>query len=90
MKFLVIEDNEALNDAVADALLPLGTSDSAYDGEDGYFMAKTESYDLNVLDLMLPKMSGTELPAQLRAECHCPSPLIAALDYVPQKDDGPR
>ena len=58
MKFLVIEDNEALNDAVVDALSGLGSSDSAYDGEYGYYLASNGSYDLIVLDLMLPKMSG--------------------------------
>lgn len=90
MKFLVIEDNEALNAAVADALLPLGTSDSAYDGEDGYFMAKTESYDLIVLDLMLPKMSGTDLLAKLRADSNCPLLILTALDDVHKKIEGLR
>ena len=42
MKFLVIEDNEALNDAVVDALSGLGSSDSAYDGEYGYYLARSE------------------------------------------------
>ena len=53
MKFLVIEDNEALNDAVVDALSGLGSSDSAYDGEYGYYLASNGSYDLIVLDLLI-------------------------------------
>ena len=36
MKFLVIEDNEALNAAIVEILSSMGKSDSAYDGEEGF------------------------------------------------------
>lgn len=88
MKFLVIEDNEALNDAVVDALSGLGSSDSAYDGEYGYYLASNGSYDLIVLDLMLPKMSGQELLSKLRAESNCPLLILTALTDVAHKIEG--
>ena len=88
MKFLVIEDNEALNDAVVDALSGLGSSDSAYDGEYGYYLASNGSYDLIVLDLMLPKMSGQELLSKLRADSNCPLLILTALTDVAHKIEG--
>ncbi len=88
MKFLVIEDNEALNAAVVDALAPLGACDSAYDGEYGYYLAVNGSYDLIVLDLMLPKMSGQQLLAKLRTESNCPLLILTALTDVSHKIEG--
>ncbi len=88
MKFLVIEDNEALNAAVVDALSALGTSVSAFDGEYGYFLAKNGSYDLIVLDLMLPKMKGMDLLAKLRKESNCPLVILTALADVSHKIEG--
>jgi two-component system alkaline phosphatase synthesis response regulator PhoP len=41
---------------------------SAYDGEQGLQRAVTESPDLVVLDVMMPKMSGLEVCKQLRAK----------------------
>ena len=88
MKFLVIEDNETLNRSIVEILSPMGKSDSAYDGEEGFFMAGTKSYDLIVLDLMLPKMSGLELLKQLRKTNNCPLLILTALDDVQKKIEG--
>ena len=88
MKFLVIEDNEALNAAIVEILSSMGKSDSAYDGEEGFFMAGTKSYDLIVLDLMLPKMSGLELLKQLRKTNNCPLLILTAVDDVQKKIEG--
>lgn len=88
MKFLVIEDNEALNAAVVDALGQLGDCDSAYDGEYGYLLAANGSYDLIVLDLMLPKMSGMDLLTKLRTNSNCPLLILTALTDVSHKIEG--
>lgn len=88
MKFLVIEDNETLNHSIVEILAPMGKSDSAYDGEEGFFMAGTKSYDLIVLDLMLPKMSGLELLKQLRKTNNCPLLILTALGDVQKKIEG--
>jgi two-component system response regulator PhoP len=42
--------------------------DIAPDGEEGLFMAESTPYDLLVLDLMLPKLTGLQVLKRLRAE----------------------
>ena len=41
---------------------------TAYDGEEGLQRALSDSPDLLVLDVMMPKMSGLEVCKQLRAK----------------------
>jgi len=54
---------------------------TAYDGEEGFQRAKTESPDLIVLDLMLPKMDGMEVCKELRREhIHTPILMLTAKD----------
>lgn len=88
MKFLVIEDNATLNDTIKEMLSDLGTSESAYDGEEGLFMAETDSYDLIILDLLLPKLSGFELLGKLRQKSSCPLIILTALDSVEKRVEG--
>ena len=35
--------------------------DKAYDGEEGYYYADANIYDLIILDIMLPKVNGIEI-----------------------------
>ncbi len=90
MKFLVIEDNATLNASVCEILSQMGKSDSAYDGEEGLFMAETDSYDLIVLDLLLPKLDGLELLSRLRKKSTCPLIILTALDSVEKRVEGLR
>ena len=69
MRILIVEDEKKIADFVKRGLKEEGyAADAAYDGEDGYFRAKTNEYDLIILDLMLPKMDGITLCKKLRAE----------------------
>ncbi|MEG1608234.1 MAG: response regulator transcription factor [Clostridia bacterium] len=90
MKFLVVEDNVSLNETIKETLLALGTSESAYDGEEGLFMAETKGYDLVVLDLMLPKLSGMEVLRNLRKTCNVPLIILTARDSVEYRIEGLR
>jgi DNA-binding response OmpR family regulator len=55
--------------------------DVAFDGEEGLFMAQTNSYDLIVLDLMLPVIDGFRLLQQLRRNRrHTPVLVLTARD----------
>lgn len=59
MRLLVVEDEPSLNFRLQQALEAAGFAvDTAYDGEDGWYLGDTESYDAVVLDLGLPKLDG--------------------------------
>jgi DNA-binding response OmpR family regulator len=70
MRVLVVEDEERLAENVACILRDhaLCAVDIAPDGEEGLFQARSASYDLLVLDLMLPKLTGLELLKRFRSE----------------------
>lgn len=53
--------------------------EEANDGEKGYFLATTNVYDLVILDIMLPKMSGLELCQKIRSISNVPILLLTAL-----------
>jgi len=67
MRILVVEDDRDLNRQIVEALNGAGyVADRAYDGEEGYFLGDTESYDAVVLDLGLPKMDGISIVERWR------------------------
>jgi len=68
MRVLVIEDEKRLAENVARSLRERASCavDVALDGEEGLFLAESSSYDLLVLDLMLPKLSGLDLLRRFR------------------------
>lgn len=70
MRVLVVEDEERLAQNVATILRDsaLCAVDTAPDGEEGLFLARSTPYDLLVLDLMLPKLTGLQLLRSLRAD----------------------
>jgi two-component system, OmpR family, response regulator RegX3 len=78
-KVLVVEDEPAVRDALGYALRGDGFDvDVADDGEAGLRAAQEGDYDVLVLDLMLPKISGTEVCRRLRAESAVPIIMLTA------------
>ena len=69
MRVLVVEDEERLAQNVATILRDnvLCAVDVAPDGEEGLFMACSTPYDLLVLDLMLPKLTGLQVLEKFRS-----------------------
>lgn len=67
MKILVIED-----EAKTAAYLEKGLNENGFvvdvcrDGEDGLYLAKTTTYDLIILDVMLPRRDGWSVMTELR------------------------
>jgi DNA-binding response OmpR family regulator len=62
MRVLVIEDEMSMADAVARGLKRHGLEvDVAYDGDEGYAMVTSASYDILILDRDLPGMSGDDI-----------------------------
>ncbi|HZI93821.1 MAG TPA: response regulator transcription factor [Patescibacteria group bacterium] len=68
-KVLIVEDDESMAVALRDGFEYEGFAVTvARDGEIGLRMAATESPDLMILDLMLPKMSGLDICRQIRSD----------------------
>jgi DNA-binding response OmpR family regulator len=67
MRILIVEDEEKMARALRTGLEADHFSVSvAHTGEEGFFLASTETYDLVILDLMLPGRDGMEVLAALR------------------------
>jgi DNA-binding response OmpR family regulator len=67
MRLLIVEDDRKLAEFVARGLRAERFAvDLAFDGQEGHDLAATYAYDLLILDLMLPKLSGTELLLKVR------------------------
>src|SRR6202034_4754489 len=67
MRLLLVEDEKKVSDLVARALRAERYAvDVADDGQQGWEMADAYDYDLIVLDLMLPGLSGEELLKRIR------------------------
>ncbi len=67
MKILVVEDDPMLRDGLVDLLSGAGHQvDAVADGADGALQGREQSYDLVVLDLMLPRLDGIEVCRRLR------------------------
>ena len=67
MRILIVEDEEKMAKALRTGLEADQFSVSiAHTGEDGFFRASTEPYDLVILDLMLPGRDGMEVLSALR------------------------
>jgi DNA-binding response OmpR family regulator len=66
-KILIIEDEEAILMALEDNLKMEGYGvESAADGEKGFSKAREKTFDLVILDIMLPRMDGFEVCKKLR------------------------
>ncbi len=78
-KILIIEDEVSIAELEHDYLEINGfTSDIATTGEDGLILAKKNSYDLILLDLMLPSIDGLQLCKELREFLDIPILMVTA------------
>jgi len=67
VKVLLVEDSERLRRSLGTSLKKAGHAvDVAGNGEDGLWLATSQSYDVIVLDIMLPKLDGLSLLQELR------------------------
>ncbi len=76
MHILVVEDEARLARLLQRVLTEeRHTVDVAYTGDEGLGLALTGTYDLVILDLMLPDRDGIEITRELRAH-HVPTPVL--------------
>ena len=87
MRILLVEDEEKVSRFIVRGLeAERFAVDAAYDGVAGLELATTYSYDLIVLDLMLPGLSGTEVLRRIRhTNKHVPILVLTARDAVRDK-----
>ncbi|ARU58114.1 DNA-binding response regulator [Oleiphilus messinensis] len=69
MKVLIIEDDAVLRQQLEEILVKQQYAvDSAADGEQGLYYGQEYDYDLAIIDIGLPKMTGIEVIQKLRSE----------------------
>lgn len=90
MRVLVVEDEQHLRDQLCSALTKKGYSvDQAADGEEGRYFATEYNYDVAIIDLGLPKLSGIDLIRALRsADINYPILILTARGHWQDKVDG--
>jgi two-component system copper resistance phosphate regulon response regulator CusR len=87
MRLLLIEDEQKVADVIVRGLRAERFAvDVAHDGITGWEMASSVQYDLIILDLMLPGISGTEVLRRLqRKGCNAAVLVLTARDSIGDK-----
>lgn len=75
IKLLLVEDDVSLSNSVTDFLESFAEVTQVFDGEEGLYEAEQGIYDLVLLDLMLPELSGFDVLKRLR-EKHVDTPVL--------------
>jgi two-component system copper resistance phosphate regulon response regulator CusR len=90
MKILIVEDEPKTGTYLERGLTEAGfVVDCARDGRDGLHLALTRSYDLVLLDVMLPGMDGWEILREIRrAGRQAPVMYLSARDQVGDRVKG--
>ncbi len=90
MKLLLIEDDQKTSSFVARNLEQSGhTVDCALDGEKGIELGSQATYDVIIIDRMLPKRSGLEVTSELRSQnIETPILMLTALASVEERVEG--
>ena len=69
MRALVVEDEKYMNRIISKKLKVEGYSvDSCYDGEEALNYIKSTSYDIIIMDIMMPQKNGYEVLKEIRYE----------------------
>ena len=90
MRILVVEDEKKIAAFIKKGLKEEGYAvDTAFDGEEGLFLAVTNDYDLIILDLMLPKKDGMEVCKELKeGKNEAPVMMLTAKTEIKDKVAG--
>jgi DNA-binding response OmpR family regulator len=89
MRALIIDDEQGVRDLLAENLRSQCFAvDTAADGTEGSYLARTNSYDIIILDNMLPEKSGVMVCQEIRKTGHStPILILSALSDTWQKVD---
>jgi len=92
-KILIVEDNDSIREMLAHIFQPFYEVLTAADGEEGLALVNSEMPTIVVSDVVMPKMSGTELCKQIKNDfntCHIPVVLLTARTAIEQNIEGLR
>jgi two-component system response regulator RegX3 len=80
-RVLVVDDEEAIRDAVSFALRSQGFDvDAVEDGEEALDAIRHDEYEVLILDQMLPRLSGVEVCRRVRSTSDIPIIILTARD----------
>ena len=90
MRILVLEDYPPLRSSIVECLTEEGYAvDSTDSGDEGLWFVRNHEYDVALLDIMVPEVSGLEILKLLRKDGKLvPVIIISARDTVDQKIEG--
>lgn len=90
MRLLLVEDEKRMAEALAEILRKENyTVDVFNDGEEGLYAVTSEVYDIIILDVMLPNMSGFEIAKRARANnIKTPILMLTAKSEIDDKVEG--
>lgn len=91
MKALIIEDDRILSNNICESIKHMFDMTQAFDGEEGLQAAFDGEYDIVILDVMMPKLNGHEVLAQMRQNGNAtPVLMLTALDRAVDQIKGLR
>ena len=89
LKILIVEDEKPISDIIAFNLKREGwDAVQAFDGKEGLEKALTESFDIILLDIMLPDMDGFEVLSKIREKSEVPVIMVTAREEERDKIFG--
>lgn len=93
IKIVIVEDNESLREMLAGIFAPFYQVFTACDGEEGWEKVQSEHPHLILSDVVMPKMSGTDLCKLVKENletCHIPVVLLTARTSIEHSMEGLR
>ncbi len=90
MRILIIDDDQKFCDVLKRGLEENSYAvDCVYNGEDGEYYAESNSYDLIILDIMMPQKDGIQVCQDLRSKkINSPILMLTAKDTVADRVQG--
>lgn len=89
MKVLIVEDDKILSKTIEQCICRKYDTDRAFDGDEGLIYARQNIYDVIILDLMMPIMSGYDVLKKMREEkILIPVLILTAKDGLDDKLKG--
>ncbi|KYG26223.1 response regulator transcription factor [Priestia endophytica] len=80
-RILIVEDDQFISDMVNESLTKEGFEvTAAFDGEEALELLNTQTFDVILLDLMLPKIDGMECLRMIRSKSMVPVLIMSAKD----------